>query len=97
MILAATVTHHLRHLREQQFERARIFSQEMHDYQSALVLLDTAERWPSTTKPGRIDYLRGWTYEQLGERRSTKVIPHLETDRSLVQWVFVVLICVSEC
>jgi len=69
MILAATMTHHLRYLREQQFERARMLSQEMHDYQSALMLLNTAERWPSTTKPGRIDYLRGWTYEQLGERR----------------------------
>lgn len=69
VVLAAVITHHLRHLREQQFERARILSQEMHIHRPALALLDAADQWPSTAKPGRIDYLRAWTYEQLGDRR----------------------------
>ena len=68
MMLLAATTHHLRQLREEQFKQAEIFAQEKHAYNNALVLLEAAERWPSTTKPGRIDYLRAWTYEQLGDR-----------------------------
>jgi len=68
MMLLAGITHHLRQVREEQFRQAEIYAQEKHAYSNALVLLEAADRWPSTTKPGRIDYLRAWTYEQLGDR-----------------------------
>ncbi|MGE4092151.1 MAG: metal-dependent hydrolase [Candidatus Binatia bacterium] len=64
---AAIVTHRLRDIREDQLDKARMLSQEHHEYASALALLDDAEQWPANTRPGRIDYLRGWIYHQLGE------------------------------
>jgi len=69
---AATLTQHLRQVREDQLEQARQDSQEHQRYNNALVLLDVAERWPATAKPGRIDYLRGWTYNQLGDRKQAE-------------------------
>lgn len=68
MLLAAMMTQHFRQVREDQLEEARIYSQEKGAYRRALALLDMAEQWPSTARPGRIDYLRGWTYDQLGDR-----------------------------
>lgn len=69
---AATFTHQLRQIREDQLEQARQNAQEHHKYEDALRLLDSAERWPSTAKPGRIDYLRAWTYSHLGDRQRTE-------------------------
>lgn len=65
---AAAITHNLRQVRDAQLEQARHEAQEFHQYTDALVLLDEAEQWPSTAKPGRIDYLRGWIYSQVGDR-----------------------------
>jgi hypothetical protein len=56
-------------VREAQLEQARRLTHEYHAYQTALATLNLAERWPSTAKPGRIDYLRAWTYEQLKDRK----------------------------
>jgi hypothetical protein len=38
-------------------------------YQAALEVLARAEPWPSTTKPGRIDYVRAEAYAGMGDRR----------------------------
>jgi tetratricopeptide (TPR) repeat protein len=68
----AAMTNHLRQTREAQLERARQSSHVNHRYKETLLLLNEAERWPSTAKPGRIDYLRGWTYSQLGDRKQAE-------------------------
>ena len=69
IMLAAAGTHYLRDIREDQLKQGRILSQEQHAFDRALAQLEQAERWPSTAKPGRIDYLRAWTYQQLGDRQ----------------------------
>ena len=69
ILLAAAGTHYLRDIREGQLETARILSQQQRAFDQALVLLRRAEQWPSTARPGRVDYLRGWIYEQLGNRQ----------------------------
>jgi tetratricopeptide (TPR) repeat protein len=66
LALAAT-THHLRNTRERELAAAAA-RLEQGDYAGALSLLDRAERWPSTARPGRIDDLRGQAWEGLGER-----------------------------
>lgn len=66
---AAIVTHQLRAIREAQLEQARALAHTQHAYPEALATLNLAERWPSTAKPGRIDYLRAWTYKQLNDRK----------------------------
>lgn len=68
VLLAAGGTHHLRQLREDQLEHARQLNQGQHSYREAPTVLQQAERWPSIAKPGRIDYLRAWTYEQMHDR-----------------------------
>ena len=68
LMLAAVITHQLRQAREDQLAYARTLSHEHHAYPEAFSALDQAERWPSTAKPGRIDYLRAWTYEQMKDR-----------------------------
>jgi hypothetical protein len=71
VILAAVVTHSLRDAREAQLETARTLIQHR-AYQAGLEALARAERWPSTTKPGRIDYLRAEAYTGLGDRQAAE-------------------------
>lgn len=71
VVLVAVVTHSLRDAREAHFETARTLI-EHRAYQAGLEALARAERWPSTTKPGRIDYLRAEAYASLNDRRSAK-------------------------
>jgi membrane-bound metal-dependent hydrolase YbcI (DUF457 family) len=68
VVLAAVVTHSLRDAREAQLETARDFV-EQRAYQAGLEALARAEPWPSTTKPGRIDYVRAEAYAGMGDRQ----------------------------
>jgi hypothetical protein len=72
VVLAATVTHSLRDAREAQLETARNLVEQRH-YQAGLEALTGAEPWPSTTKPGRIDYMRAEAYAGMGDRRRAEV------------------------
>jgi hypothetical protein len=68
VVVAAVVTHSLRDAREAQLETARDLV-EQRAYQAGLEALARAEPWPSTTKPGRIDYVRAEAYAGMGDRR----------------------------
>jgi hypothetical protein len=68
VVLAAVVTHSLRDAREAQLETARDLI-DQRQYQAGLEALARAEPWPSTTKPGRIDYVRAEAYAGLGDRQ----------------------------
>jgi len=68
IILAAVVTHSLRDARDAQLEAARVLLEEG-AYQAGLQALARAEDWPSTTKPGRIDYVRAEAYARMGDRQ----------------------------
>jgi len=68
VVLAVVVTHLLRDAREAQLETARDLV-EQRAYQAGLEALARAEPWPSTTKPGRIDYVRAEAYAGMGDRR----------------------------
>jgi membrane-bound metal-dependent hydrolase YbcI (DUF457 family) len=68
VILAALVTHWLRDQREAQFDAARTLV-DQGAYQAALEALARAEPWPSTAKPGRIDYARAEAYAAMGDRQ----------------------------
>ncbi len=67
VLLAVAATQHLRDLREWQLDLAWTM---IGQRQSALALklLDQAERWPSTARPGQIDYARAEAYADMGER-----------------------------
>jgi tetratricopeptide (TPR) repeat protein len=67
VVLAAVVTHSLRDARDSDLETARDLV-DQGAYQAALEALDRAEPWPSTTKPGRIDYVRAEAYAGMGDR-----------------------------
>jgi hypothetical protein len=67
VVLSAVVTHSLRDARESQLETGRTLV-EQRAYPAALEALAQAERWPSTTKPGRIDYVRAEAYADMGNR-----------------------------
>jgi hypothetical protein len=67
VVLAAAVTHSLRDARDSQLEAGRALV-EQRAYQAALEVLAGAEPWPSTTKPGRIDYVRAEAYAGMGDR-----------------------------
>jgi len=66
--MGTVVTHSLRDAREAQLEIGRTLV-EGGTYQAGLEALARAEPWPSTTKPGRIDYARAEAYAGLGERQ----------------------------
>jgi tetratricopeptide (TPR) repeat protein len=68
VVSAAVVTHSLRDARDSQLEAGRALV-EQRAYQAALEVLARAEPWPSTTKPGRIDYVRAEAYAGMGDRR----------------------------
>jgi membrane-bound metal-dependent hydrolase YbcI (DUF457 family) len=68
LVGAAAATHALRDRREIAMERATRLVQE-NRYRDALLALDQAERWPSTAKPGRIEYLRAESHGGLGDRQ----------------------------
>lgn len=67
VVLLAAATHALRDLREKQLVSSRALV-EAGRYAEGLKILDESERWPSTAKSGRADYLRGVAYLGLGER-----------------------------
>ena len=75
LIIAITVsaglTHYLRNLRDEDLRQARSFLQG-HDYEAVIKKATAAERWPSTAKPGRTDYLRAVAYENLGNRKAAE-------------------------
>lgn len=67
ILLAAAGTHSLRHAREQQrAEAGRLITQGR--FAKALELADRAARWPSTARPGRIDYAKAEAHAGLGDR-----------------------------
>jgi hypothetical protein len=68
VVLAAVVTHSLRDARDSQLETGRALVEER-AYQAGLEALARAEPWPSTTKPGRIDYVRAEAYAGMGDRQ----------------------------
>jgi tetratricopeptide (TPR) repeat protein len=67
VVSAAVVTHLLRDTRDSQLEAGRALV-EQRAYQAALEVLARAELWPSTTKPGRVDYVRGEAYAGMADR-----------------------------
>lgn len=67
LVVLAVATHGLRERRERQLQMARERI-EGRDYRGGLDVLEAASRWPSTAKPGRVDYLKGEAYAGLGDR-----------------------------
>lgn len=65
ILSAACATHYLRGLRERDLRLIRGML-ETGDYAGVLALADRAERWPSTARPGRVDYARAEAYAGLG-------------------------------
>ena len=80
VVLAAVVTHSLRDARDAQLETGRVLV-EQGAYQAGLQALARAEGWPSTTKPGRIDYARAEAYAGMGDRRRAETY-YLRADRA---------------
>jgi LexA-binding, inner membrane-associated putative hydrolase len=72
VVVAAVVTHALRDARESQLDTARVLV-EQHAYQAGLDTLARAEPWPSTARPGRIDYVRAEAYAGMGDRQRAEV------------------------
>jgi len=71
IMLSAAGTHYLRDVREHQLNDARFFLKQK-DYLGILKKTGQAKRWPSTAKPGRIDYLKALAYEGLGNRQQAE-------------------------
>lgn len=66
MILAAVGTLCLRDSRERSlYEAHELLARK--DYKGVLKAAEQAERWPSTARPGRIDYLKAAAFEGLGD------------------------------
>lgn len=66
-MLAAAGVHALRGVREDQYEEA-MSSIKRQRYAAALEMLDSAGRWPSTARAGRIDYQKAEAFNGLGDR-----------------------------
>ena len=71
IIAVALLTHGLREKRELLLWEAheRLAS---HEFKRALEVADSAENWPSTAKPGRVDYLKAAALAALGERNAAE-------------------------
>lgn len=67
LVLAASLTHYQRSVREGNLEQAWTMIKGK-DFGAALAVLDQAERWPSTAKPGRLEYARAEAYLKKGDR-----------------------------
>ena len=67
VLLLATITHYLRSVREADHTLARE-ALTRGRYRQVLLAADRARRWPSTAKPGRLDYLKAEAYIGLGDR-----------------------------
>jgi tetratricopeptide (TPR) repeat protein len=67
LLLAVAATQYLRDVRERQLDLAWTMISRKQGA-SALDVLDQAERWPSTARPGRIDYARAEAYADMGQR-----------------------------
>lgn len=68
ILLSASVTHYLRGVRERRQEEVRALL-ERGDFPAALHVIDAARRWPSTAKPGRLDYAEAECFVGIGDRR----------------------------
>jgi len=66
LTLAALLTHLARGARERDYKAAEVALRERR-YREALLLVERAERWPSLAVAGRLDYLRGEAYKELGD------------------------------
>ena len=67
LFLAVVATQYLRDLRERQLDLAWTMINQKRG-PLALDLLDQAQQWPSTARPGRIDYARAEAYADMGQR-----------------------------
>jgi membrane-bound metal-dependent hydrolase YbcI (DUF457 family) len=66
LVIAALMTQSIRRNRERQVNEAeRLLRQG--DYHGAIEAAGRADAWPSTSRPGQIDVLRGEAYEALGD------------------------------
>jgi membrane-bound metal-dependent hydrolase YbcI (DUF457 family) len=72
IVVTAALTHELRDVRETQLE-AGLALIHQGAYQAARGALGSAERWPSTAKSGRIDYLRAEAHAGMNDLRSAEV------------------------
>jgi membrane-bound metal-dependent hydrolase YbcI (DUF457 family) len=71
IIATALLTHGLREKREHSLYEAHDLLAR-HEFKRALEVADSAENWPSTAKPGRVDYLKAVALAALGERNAAK-------------------------
>ncbi len=71
ILAGAAGTHYLRGVRGRQFQLARTLLSDC-EYRAAIAALDRADRWPSTAKPGRIDYTRAEALAQLQDREQAE-------------------------
>ena len=71
LLCSAFGTHHLRAVRQRDYESARSLL-ENHDYYAALTTATKARPWPSTAKPGRVEYLMAQAYAGIGDRKRAK-------------------------
>jgi hypothetical protein len=67
MVLVAGTTHALRDQRGRYLDEARQLAA-ARDFPATLEKLSQAEGWPSPSRPGRIEHLRGEAYAGLGDR-----------------------------
>lgn len=67
ILACACLTHQLRAARENEYRQVQVLLGRR-EYQAVLDTVDRAERWPSTARPGRLDYVRAEAYLGLGDR-----------------------------
>ncbi len=68
ILLAASVTHYLRSVRQREYVRVQWLVRRG-QHEEALALADRAALWPSTAKPGRLAYAKAEAYLGLGDRQ----------------------------
>ncbi len=67
ILFVAMGTHYLRATREEELQEAKARLRDS-DFQAVLVWADRAARYPSTARPGQIDYLKAVAWEGLNNR-----------------------------
>jgi len=88
ILILALSTHILRGQREKDMETAKMMVRNGRNLE-ALQLVDRSDRWPSTTRPGRSDYLRGEIHLSLGDRALAERY-YLRSYRTDPDWFWVV-------
>ncbi len=71
ILVAASTTHYLRGMRDQQSEEVYSLLQAQ-KIGAAITLIESAERWPSTVKPGRLDYAVAEAHALNGDRSQSE-------------------------